>query len=94
MKAGRPTALFCHNDWLALTAMLLLSERGIRVPEDISVLGVDNSPTWIAINPHLTTLAYPMESFGQAVLDILDGKPGAIARDPLQIIERKTVRSI
>jgi LacI family transcriptional regulator len=94
MKAGRPTALFCHNDWLALTAMLLLSERGIRVPKDISVLGVDNSPTWIAIHPHLTTLAYPMESFGQAVLDILDGKSGAIARGPLQIIERKTVRSI
>jgi len=94
LKAGRPTALFCHNDWLALTALLLLSEQGIRVPEDISVLGVDNSPTLIAINPRLTTLAYPMESLGQATLDLLDGKPGGLARAPLQIIERETVRSV
>ena len=94
MKSAQPTALFCHNDWLALTAILLLSERGMRVPEDISVLGVDNSPTLIAINPHLTTLAYPMEAIGQAALDILDGKTSGLAATPLQIIERETVRNI
>ncbi|MDD5350048.1 MAG: LacI family DNA-binding transcriptional regulator [Chthoniobacteraceae bacterium] len=94
LRAARPTALFCHNDWLALTALLLLSERGIRVPEDVSILGVDNSPTFAAINPHLTTLAYPMEAMARAVLDILDGKPGSLAGERFPVIERETVRDI
>lgn len=94
MQSAQPTALFCHNDWLALTAMLLLSEQGIRVPADVSVLGVDNSPTLVAINPHLTTLAYPMESMARAALDILDGKQGVLTGEPFSVMERETVRSI
>ena len=94
LEEERPTALFCHNDWLALTAMLLLSERGLRVPEDLSVLGVDNSPTLIAINPHLTTLAYPVEAVGRALLEILDGKPGKLRGDGFRVMERETVRGL
>lgn len=94
MKEERPTALFCHNDWLALSVMLLLSEQGIRVPEEVSVLGVDNSPTLVAINPHLTTLAYPMESMGRAVLDILDGKAGSLATMRFEVKEHDTVRNV
>lgn len=94
LEEHRPTALFCHNDWLALSAMLLLSERGVRVPEDISVLGVDNSPTLMAINPHLTTLAYPVEAVGRAVLEVLDGKPGKWTDGAFCVVERKTVRKV
>jgi len=94
IKEGRPTAIFCHNDWLALTTLLLLSGMGLRVPEDISVLGVDNSPTLGAINPSLTTLAYRMESIGAAVLDVLDRKPAQLSGAPMQVVERATVRSI
>ncbi|MFA6288019.1 MAG: LacI family DNA-binding transcriptional regulator [Opitutaceae bacterium] len=94
IEEGRPTALFCHNDWLALKTIMLLSEMGLRVPEDISVLGVDNSPTLAAINPSLTTLAYPMEAIGASVLGVLDGKPAQLAGAPMQIIERATVKTI
>ena len=94
IEEGQPTALFCHNDWLALTTRLLLSEMGLRVPEDISVLGVDNSPTLGVINPSLTTLAYPMEAIGTAVLDVLDGRPAQLQPAPMQVVERATVRSI
>jgi LacI family transcriptional regulator/LacI family repressor for deo operon, udp, cdd, tsx, nupC, and nupG len=94
METHRPTALFCHNDWLALTVLLLLSELGLRVPEDVSVLGVDNSPTLVAINPRLTTLPYPVESLGRAVLGILDGKPGSLKDAEFPIMERETVRSL
>jgi DNA-binding LacI/PurR family transcriptional regulator len=93
IEEGRPTALFCHNDWLALTTLLLLSEMGLRVPEDISVLGVDNSPTLAAINPGLTTMAYPMEAIGAAVLDVLDGKPAQLTGTLMKVVERTTVRS-
>ena len=82
------------NDWLALTTLLLLSEMGLRVPEDVSVLGVDNSPTLAAINPSLTTLAYPMEAIGAAVLDVLDGKPAQLTGTTMQVVERATVRSV
>lgn len=94
MEKHQPTALFCHNDWLALTAMLLLSELGIRVPEDVSILGVDNSPTLVAINPRLTTLAYPVEALGSAVLDLLDGKTASLHGAQYPIMERETVRSL
>ena len=94
IKAAKPTALFCHNDWLALTTMLLLSELGIRVPEDISVLGVDNSPTLMAINPHLTTIAYPIEEVGQAVFQIMDKKTVSMSTGEFQVAERETVRNI
>jgi len=94
MKTYRPTAMFCHNDWLAITAGLLLSDQGMRVPEDVSILGVDNSPTLIAIHPHLTTLAYPVEAMANALLNILDDKQASMDGEQFKVIERKTVRSL
>lgn len=73
IKQERPTALFCHNDWLALTVMLMLSDFGVRVPDDISVLGVDHGPTLSRLAPNLTTLAYPFQAVEDAFLKYLDG---------------------
>ena len=94
VKEERITALFCHNDWMALTALLALSEAGVRVPEDVSVLGVDNSPTLVALHPDLTTMAYPMAGVGEAMVDILDGGTGSGAGMEYRIVERATVRNI
>lgn len=94
LKAEKPTALFCHNDWLAITAGMFLASEGICVPEDISILGVDNSPTLISIHPHLTTLNYPVKSLSQGALDILDGKPGTMETVRFEVVERETVRNI
>lgn len=93
-KRDRPTAIFCHNDWMALRVLLLLSEKGMRVPEDISILGVDNSPTLIAINPRLTTLAYPLAGAVRAVTSILAGKSATLSRERYQVIERATVQNV
>jgi len=93
-RRDRPTAIFCHNDWMALQVLLLLSEIGARVPEDISVLGVDNSPTLMAINPRLTTLAYPLAGAICAVAGILADKPVLFRSERYQVIERATVRRL
>jgi LacI family repressor for deo operon, udp, cdd, tsx, nupC, and nupG len=60
-----PTAIICANDEMALGAMAELNSRGIRVPEDISVVGFDNTRYAEVINPPLTTIAQPAEEIGE-----------------------------
>ncbi|QBP42657.1 LacI family DNA-binding transcriptional regulator [Paenisporosarcina antarctica] len=51
-----PTALFCENDYLAISVIKSLNELGLRVPEDISVVGFDNISESVIISPELTTV--------------------------------------
>jgi LacI family transcriptional regulator len=67
-----PSALFCHNDWLAIQAILALRQHGLSVPQQISVLGVDGSPTLAALYPGLSTMAYPIEELTAAILARLE----------------------
>jgi DNA-binding LacI/PurR family transcriptional regulator len=93
-ETERPSAFFCHNDWLALTVMLMLSNLGLRVPEDVSVLGVDHSPTLSRLAPNLTTLAYPFQSVEDAFVKQLDGSGEAesvLAGARFSVKKRKTV---
>ena len=94
LRSFRPTALFCHNDWMALRAQSVLSEMGLRVPDDLSVIGVDNSPTLMSVRPGLTTLAYPLGKMVEAVEAILGGQPAALANATYQLIERTSVRKL
>ena len=50
-----PEAVFAANDWMALGFMQRLREAGVRIPEDISVLGCDNIPLASEFNPPLAT---------------------------------------
>ena len=78
LAAYRPTALFCHNDWLAMVAIRILQSKGVRVPQDVSVLGVDNSRTFRSIYPDLTTLEYPFRGVAErTVAWIVSGAPPA-----------------
>ena len=84
------TAVFCHNDWLALNTIRALEASGRRVPDDVSVLGVDDTPAFTAIYPDLTTMHYPAEGIARAAKAILEGgKPTDIGK--LTIVERRTV---
>lgn len=85
------TALFCHNDWLAIRVLLVLSEAGVRVPQEVSVLGVDGTPTLVALHPELTTLAYPVKEVVGAVLASLDGVPTDLSGVRCEYIDRRTV---
>jgi DNA-binding LacI/PurR family transcriptional regulator len=65
------TAVFCSNDGLAVAALRALLENGIRVPEDVSIVGWDNQPfskfTW----PALTTVAPDFKGLGQRAFGLL-----------------------
>jgi len=74
----RPTAIFCFNDMLAIGMLNGLHTAGIRVPEDISVVGFDNIVFSAYTNPPLTTLDQPKHYIGaeaaRLILDLLDNE--------------------
>lgn len=62
---GRPTALFCLNDRMAMGAYDAIKERGLTIPQDIAVIGFDNQELIAAyLRPKLTTVALPFEEMG------------------------------
>ena len=72
LSAGQPpTALICVNDLMAIGAMKELRERGLRVPEDVSVTGFDNIKLSEFCYPALTTVHIPRDRIGHAVFTSL-----------------------
>lgn len=67
-----PTAIFCANDRMAMGAYDAIKERGLRIPEDIAVIGFDNQELISAyLRPSLTTVALPFEQMGARGVEIL-----------------------
>jgi DNA-binding LacI/PurR family transcriptional regulator len=75
----RPTAIFTYNDLAAVGAMRTLSAAGVRVPEDMSVVGHDGIPMGGFTNPALTTVAHHSSELGRLAVcllcDLLEGRP-------------------
>ncbi|MBR7186931.1 MAG: LacI family DNA-binding transcriptional regulator [Clostridia bacterium] len=74
LRAGRPaTAILCVNDMLAIGVIQTLLESGVRVPQDVSVMGFDDIPLAEVYVPALTTVRYPAVETGRmAALMMLD----------------------
>lgn len=92
----QPTAIICVNDITAVGALRELRERGIRVPQDISVTGFDNVKLSEFCYPALTTVHIPRERVGHIIADYLISKPGAtealgeIVIDPELVVRDST----
>ena len=65
------TAIICGNDLMAMGAMKALMERGIRVPEDVSVMGFDGVAMGKFWSPSLTTMSVDKATFGRRAFDLL-----------------------
>ena len=65
------TAIFCANDNTAIGAIKALRERGFRIPEDISIIGVDDIETAQYLSPMLTTVHIPTEDMGRMAAKVL-----------------------
>lgn len=65
------TAVFCASDQLAIGAMRALREEGLRIPEDISILGYDDIGIAGDLTPALSTIRQPMEKIGSTSVDLL-----------------------
>jgi LacI family transcriptional regulator len=66
-----PTAIFCGSDAIALGCVEVLTERGIRVPDDISVAGFDDTLNARSAVPPLTTVRQPFRKMGRAAAERL-----------------------
>jgi LacI family transcriptional regulator len=65
------TALFGHSDLIALGAIARLRQAGLRVPEDVSVVGYDDLPVAAVVDPPLTTVHQPMQEVGAVAVGLL-----------------------
>jgi DNA-binding LacI/PurR family transcriptional regulator len=85
----RPTALLCANDLMAIGAMEYCKLAGIRVPEDVSVVGFDDLPFACLLTPRLTTVRQPAHEMGHRaatlLFDILEGKSDPEPVDPFPV---------
>lgn len=72
------TALFALSDTTAIAAMKALEDRGVRIPEDVSVIGIDGLSVSEYVSPTLTTMIQPAEEMGREsvriLLDMLEGR--------------------
>lgn len=67
----RPGALVCMNDRLAFGAYQALGERGLRIPDDVSIVSFDNDELAAYLRPGLSTIALPHEAMGRAAVELL-----------------------
>lgn len=93
------TAVFCANDQTAWGARLALQRRGLRVPEDVSLVGFDDLPFSAFMSPPLTTVLQPVYELGLAVAAALlqalgqaSASPNAFP--PLSLVTRESTRAL
>lgn len=69
-----PTAIFASNDAMAMGAMDAVRSRGLRIPEDISIVGFDDIPQAEVVRPALTTVRQPLRQMGGLAAQMLIDK--------------------
>jgi DNA-binding LacI/PurR family transcriptional regulator len=96
-----PTALFTGNDWMALGAIEAIASRGLTVPQDLSVVGVDDISLAAHSNPRLTTISTPKREMARAATELLlryiqstdiPEKPLKILVSPHLVVRASTAR--
>ncbi|QJR14061.1 LacI family DNA-binding transcriptional regulator [Usitatibacter palustris] len=90
------TAVFAANDQTALGARLALYRRGLRLPDDVSLVGFDDLPVSRYSTPPLTTVHQPVYELGRslvdAMFDLIEGRPAKLEVPPMQLIVRESTR--
>ncbi len=70
----KPDGILAVNDRVAMGAIKFLKRNGYRIPEDISVIGFDNDPVGLAVEPELTTCNQPIDELARTSLDAIIGQ--------------------
>ena len=71
LDGGRPDAVFVASDLMARGALTAFRAAGVRVPEDIALVGFDDSSVAVTTDPQLTTMRQPMYAQGEAMAQVL-----------------------
>jgi len=99
-KVELPTALFAFNDIIALGAMKAMNEKGIKIPEDVSIIGFDDITFSALANPALTTIKVQTVEMGKIavnrLIDKIDNQINLKLKIEVEteLIERDSVKDI
>lgn len=94
LKRGhnRPTAIFAHNDLMAIGALEALAEAGLRCPQDVSVVGYNDAPLTEHLAPPLTTVRLPSNELGvRAGALMLAQLSGTVAKPTIELLPPELV---
>jgi len=92
-----PTAVFCQNDQMALGCLNALLDMGLKVPEDISIVGYDDSEICRQIRPQLTSVDLPHRTMGGwAIASLSSAGLGthAVKKADCSLIKRASVQRV
>lgn len=78
--------LFAASDLMAAAAIRVLHQAGKRIPEDVAVIGFDDSPVASATHPPLTSIRQPFDEIGREAVNILMGEMHAPKETPRQVV--------
>ncbi|WP_338068811.1 LacI family DNA-binding transcriptional regulator [Cellulomonas endophytica] len=97
LDEGVPSAVFAANDQLALGLLRALAEAGVRVPEDVAVVGFDDEPGAAFYSPPLTTVRQDFAALGRAALETLTaalagGDPADVVLTPQLVVRASSHR--
>jgi LacI family transcriptional regulator len=99
LRSGDYTAIFAFSDLMAIGALRALWEAGKRVPEDVSVMGLDGLALGKFLVPQLSTVRQDFQTIAQRSVEILldaveDGMPARHETVPFQVQPRESIRSV
>lgn len=86
------TAIVCTSDYIALPIMTRLQEHGLRIPDDISVIGFDDLEFSAFLNPPLTTIEQPKREFGEKIFHTLFGLMNGESNQRMIIFPKLIIR--
>jgi LacI family transcriptional regulator len=69
-----PDAIFCGNDTTALSIMMYLRDKGIRIPEEVGIVGFSNEPFSKVVSPSISTIIQPGFAMGQKAAELIISK--------------------
>jgi DNA-binding LacI/PurR family transcriptional regulator len=97
-KAGQATAVFVANDQMSIGVLRALAEAGLRVPQDVSIVGFDDIPESEYFTPPLTTVRQNFVALGRGAMELLDeaigghGAGGSVVVPPKLVVRASTAR--
>jgi LacI family transcriptional regulator len=96
-----PTAIFASNSLMAIGAIKVAQENGLRIPEDISIMGFDDIPEASIVNPALTVVSRNLPKIGIQVAELLFERienkvepKGRFFQGTWELLERESTRSL
>lgn len=70
-KFPEVTAIFAYNDVIAIGAYMAINQKGLKIPDDISIIGYDDIEMASIISPRLTTVAQPFYDMGKTAAELI-----------------------